>query len=216
MRKILSICAVLACSVASADVSKEVSPKASSKDFYVRGDLGAIKQANKMKSSPYENGTKFDRSPLYSLGVGYKLSENVRADLNIQYRNIDYKSTFDGVGTTQKTKNYTTFLNGYYDFNNSSVFTPYVTAGLGISRNVAGNATTSDGFVYKGNTTNNFAWNTGFGSKVKMTDSFDLDLGYRYVSLGKVKFNDASLIRRAGSASKLKFHEVTLGVVYNF
>ncbi len=208
MKKLLSICTILACSASAADPVK---------DFYLKGDLGAIKQTKKMQdNTPYNDGDKLKNSPVISLGAGYKLSEDFRTDVTVQFRNIDYKGSLSGINTDQKTKNYTAFLNGYYDLNNSSIFTPYVTAGLGIARNDAGGAKTSDGDVYKGKTNNNFAWNAGFGSKMKMSDQFDLDLGYRYTSLGKVSFNDAAAMDTAGTPVKLKFHELTLGVSYNF
>ena len=170
---------------------------------------------------------------MVGVGFGYKLSDNTRAEFSIQHRNYKYnnvKNSIDDIGietseaTAQKTKNYTGFINGYYDFNNKSIFTPYVTAGIGISRNAAGNAierVTLDGVglpekTYKGLTTNSFAYNAGLGSKVKLNESFDLDIAYKYVNLGKVKIANASNHYKAEKPLKLKAHEFTLGVVYNF
>ena len=192
------------------------------KDIYVRADAGLSVQTKKMENAePYNDGTKFSNTPVFSAGVGYKISDDVRAEIALQHRKFKYDYTAAGTTTTQSTKNYAAFLNGYYDFNNDSSFTPYLTAGLGVSRNKAGDGKQDDGGtpeIYAGKTSTNLAWNVGVGSKMAISSDLDLDIAYRYVDLGKIKkFSDSTPSSDpAGSAVKLRAHELTAGLVYKF
>jgi len=134
----------------------------STSSFYIRGDVGVAIHSNKITgSTPFLDNTKFKNAPIFGVGVGYKCSEYFRTDLNFAHRNLKYKETSTGGDIiNQKTKNYSVLLNGYYDFKNKSIFTPYVTGGLGISRNVAKDAIVDSDpldVIYKGASTNNFA-----------------------------------------------------------
>jgi len=110
----------------------------------------------------------------------------------------------------------TLFANGYFDFHNSSAFTPYVGMGLGASfMSVKAKGTviiTGPGMsaTYSGSdkvTSNNFAWNLGVGVAWKATDRIAVDLGYRYANLGKVK--DAG-------TDNIKSHQFLLGGRFSF
>lgn len=76
-------------------------------------------------------------------------------------------------------------VNGYYDIDTGSAFTPYIGAGLGASAiyesmtSGAANArhTSSD-------TTMGFAWNVGAGVAYSFTDNVALDVGYRFAGFG--------------------------------
>ena len=234
MKKLFAACALLVCSSSLADVPSP-KPATSSPDstpsilrgLYVRTDFGGSIPANKLDYQPY-NGEKFKSSPIYSIGIGYNISDFFRTDLNIQYRKFNYNSTtVDGSGTTtirQHTENFALFWNGYLDAKNSSIFTPYITGGIGYSELFAGSAsnhhTTISGMPsadsFPGKSSNNFAWNGGVGTRMKVIESIDLDLAYRYVGLGKLQFDQSSGNITPGSAAKLRTHEVTLGIAYNF
>ena len=192
----------------------------SKKDFYVRGDVGASIPGTTIKdATPLLDNSKFKVAPMYNLGVGYNISDYVRTDINIQYRNLKYNHSNSEESAKQSTKNYAVFWNGYFDAKNSSIVTPYLTAGIGFSRispSDVSHPMLHNTITYKGKATNNFAWNTGIGSKVKLNSNIDLDLAYRYVSLGQVKFNNAGAINEAGKPVKLRAHEITLGLIYNF
>lgn len=178
MKKVLMCASLLALSV-SAFASDATG-------VYVRGDLSGAQ--HKMSGNK-----RLHTSPSYGVGVGYKFDQNVRADVNLKLLNSKLSSS--------KVKSKVGFVNGYYDFKNDSIFTPYVTAGVGIAKNtVKGN-----GLTTKSRT--NFAWNAGLGSKINMTSNIDLDVSYKYAGLGKaVKV----------ATNKLHAHEVAAGVIYNF
>ena len=165
-------------------------------NIYIRGDVGVSKV---IVSHEGGKGNLAVR-PVYNLGVGYKLNDNFRSDLNIQYRNAPFSKN-----NVVKVINKTIFLNGYYDFKNESIFTPYLTAGVGIARN---NLSAKLGDVSESSSRSTaFAWNAGLGSKINVTKNIDVDFAYRYSGLGEVL---------KGSKVKLSTHEVTTGVIYNF
>lgn len=170
--------------------------------------------------------------------VGYRFNNYLSADVNAQYRTFKYSADRIIEDDTlkqhldQKIKNYSVFVNGNAGVPIGAMFTPYVTAGVGCAYNKVGKLNssfvdTSNGIPQPlmgsespGKNTNNFAWNAGAGVKVQINKSFDLDLGYKYIDLGKVKIEETSLIgdsnTKVFSASqKLRVHQVMLNLIYN-
>ena len=246
IKKLVGACVLLMCSSSMADapgpmvisdahgMESESTAHAASgmmdllKGFYVRSDFGGSIPATTLNNAPFQ-GKKYKSSPIYNFGVGYNICDSLRTDLNIQYRKFNYQTAVDGSGDTtnvkQGIKNFALFWNGYLDAKNPSIFTPYLTGGIGYSRLVVGAASsvvtephftpTIDGFP--GKSSNNFAWNGGVGTKMQVIGGLDLDLAYRYVGLGKIQFglsNPSGYM--PGKIVKLRTHEVTLGLAYNF
>lgn len=94
--------------------------------------------------------------------------------------------------------------NVYWDLSPYTMFTPYVSAGLGI---------TSLEYTFKmndsyGNTVkydeDNFTWSVGGGISAQVTTRFNIDLGYRYYDMGEL---DSGAIHN---------HEVYGGLRYTF
>ena len=86
----------------------------------------------------------------------------------------------------------TIFTNVYYDFRNTSAFTPYLGFGLGLAlvdakgkHWEAGGGTTFS--PDKKSSSTNFAWNVSAGIAYAFTEMISLDLGYRLVSPGKAE-----------------------------
>ena len=99
-------------------------------------------------------------------------------------------------------------INGYYDFKNSTAFTPYITAGMG-------------GYHLRlkqqfGSLENDldFAWQTGAGVNYKFDDRISFDLKYRYFGGA-----DAELQSPSGFSSRLYEvgdHQVMAGIRVGF
>lgn len=123
----------------------------------------------------------------------------------------------------------TLFANVYYDFHNSTSFTPYVGAGLGVAFiNTDADLSAIDA-VTPANTTiastgsqteTNFAWNVGVGVGYAINEMFTVDLGYRFASLGGAEtswsqdqFGDDFT---RSEADNLYMHQVALGLRINF
>ncbi|ESO37333.1 adhesin/invasin PagN, partial [Salmonella enterica subsp. enterica serovar Agona str. 392869-1] len=82
----------------------------------------------------------------------------------------------------------TYMVNGYYDFHNSTAFTPYISAGVGLAHVKLSNNTIPVGFGINETLSaskNNFAWGAGIGAKYAVTDNIMIDASYKYINAGK-------------------------------
>jgi opacity protein-like surface antigen len=177
---------------------------------------------------------RIDPSFLMGAGIGYRFSPALRGDLTLSYRGGYqlYDRDKDGGFTPPLPATYhadiasTALLaNGYYDFPAGGM-RPYVGAGVGLSHNRMG-ALTQD-------------WNRGFQLTLapgKRTDAafalmagvaipqpgWTLDLGYRYVDLGKIESGKGLFIGGVmvpdfgfgpypGVSGRLTAHELTAGI----
>ena len=158
--------------------------------------------------------------------VGYdfyhKFDVPVRMELEYALRSewsTDQDYSVGGVRATAKAMaNVQTLLaNFYYDFRNSSNFTPYVGLGLGVAfieASVDASLTTPWGWA-AGSVSDSetaFAWNIGAGVAYNINDTVTIDLGYRYLNLGDSKFKFNNLKASAFSAA----HEIMLGLRFTF
>ena len=194
--------------------------------FYAGAGLGGF-IANEFKDieNSYVKSNPKMSLPVFNILTGYKYNKYFRADINGQYRDFKYSATEDDSNVEQKIKNYSLFLNGYVDVLTDTMFTPYVTAGLGFAKNDPDSLTVRDtmlpGFNYdaKGKQTNNFAWNIGAGSRVNIYENLDLDISYRYVDLGKIEVDSTSTkkdVAISAASQDLRTHQGLLSLIYNF
>ena len=191
MKKVLVCASLIALATSASVADTNMSELTADNQMYVRADAG-ISHSKVKGSETIQKASK--RKGLYNLGVGYKFDKNFRADLNVQKRRADHHI-----------KANTAFVNAYYDFDSSMPgitpkFVPYVTIGAGYTKNKITNTPNSNH--------NSFAYNAGVGSKINVGKNVDLDIGYKYVNLGKVK--------NAGVKSKFNAHQLTAGVIFGF
>lgn len=84
---------------------------------------------------------------------------------------------------------HTMLLNVYADFHNKTAFTPYITAGIGYAWTDMKRDTKDDPMHIKDN---GLAWQVGAGISYSMTDTLNLDLGYRFIKLATMKGTDTT------------------------
>lgn len=144
---------------------------------------------------------------------------NVRAEIEYGYNgkvklNESWTDEDESISAHSNTKSQAVMLNGYFDFNTGTAFTPYVGAGLGYARlkntfSLKGDGL--DGSISKSK--GNFAWQVGAGVSYAVNSNVDIDLAYRFMDYGKVKHD-------LGDGDNLKVkqrgNEFSLGVRYNF
>jgi opacity protein-like surface antigen len=163
--------------------------------------------------------------------VGYRINPALRVDINAQARPISYKGTdLDGGEFRQKIYNYSMFVNAYLDIPSLGMvdqfgFTPYLTAGLGYTRNqaktlsVANDLYPPDELPLKhipGMNTGGFAWNIGCGIIISPDHNLDLDISYRYYVLGVIKtgpYANHPYEPIPPSTQHIKAHEVSIALV---
>jgi opacity protein-like surface antigen len=196
-------------------------------------------------SSPYEDIESYVNDnltkstyPNISAAVGFDFSKisniNARSELEYTYKNSDTFSPAVNTVVVQmdnQTTNYpvhgffyvnklkmqSLMLNGYYDFKNTSKFTPYVGTGVGVTRikstrslanETAGNSIFS--------TDSQFTWSAGIGIAYTITSNVALDLGYKYTNFGNFKFSNENPWAYLDTKVKLSSQDYSLGIRYNF
>jgi opacity protein-like surface antigen len=220
----------------------QYAPVAEFGGWYLRGDIGMSSQSVKnLDNALYSTLTSlnqrtgFDSAGIYGVGVGYQFNNWFRGDITGEYRG---KSNFHGLdlttyndtGTVQQgSDNYTgsksewLFLaNGYVDLGTWYCVTPFVGAGVGMSRNTISNFTDTGlngtaafgplpGFAY-GDTASkwNFAWALHAGLAYKVTNNLTLEMSYRYVNLGNGVTGDLTRFDGVNNVNNpMQFHDIT-------
>ena len=145
-------------------------------------------------------------------GVGYQFNSWFRADLTGEYRTAsDYRATqsyswiWGGAPCGIDARCYDTYhaqhsaavflANGYFDLGTWYGITPYVGGGLGFAVNWFQNFYDTSispvgGFGYANDVTQtNFAWAAMAGLAYNVTPNLKLELGYRYLDMGKITTN---------------------------
>lgn len=185
---------------------------------------------------------------VYGIEAGYKFDDYTRASISVDYmpnysfnasaseNDSGYAGSTPYVVTSNNNFTVNSWLvmfNGYYDIKNSSDFTPYFTLGAGIARNKAKStysySTSINGGAFEANSTNlgeeskdNFAYKIGVGTRYAINKSFDLDLRYQFIDMGKFttaagSYNlDGTIISVPEQTIKLKSQQILLGIAYKF
>jgi opacity protein-like surface antigen len=198
------------------------------KDFYTSISAGVIK-SNKVKSDAkfYERSgnKKLGYNSEYSVGLGYKVNGNLRADVSynfstLKYSGQSYKSDFN-----QKIKLKTGMLNLYYDFFGDKVLTPYLGVGLGFSQIKPGDAVinNANGAITSfSKRANNLSYSIASGISAKVNEKVNLDIGYKYQDHGKANgfysYETSTGFEKDLNTKKykIKTHSAIVGVRFNF
>lgn len=131
-----------------------------------------------------------DNRLMISGALGYRY-EHFRGELEYVWRkHNDEEVTNEGLTDTMKFKSYSYMFNVYYDLLPYNWWSPYVGAGLGYTRLKYNNVDTSWGYSNAKYKESTFTWALGAGVSVKVTNRFNVDLGYRYYDMGSMKHAD--------------------------
>lgn len=205
--------------------------------WYLRGDIGGTEMLVHRRtrdlgfeSVPAIGRPRVDRGFTLGGGIGYQFGSWLRAEIAIdEHFAASYRGGHLGLGGATGIDrgdfSATTFMaNAYLDLPLVSGITPYVGAGIGLSRNriagaerwVYGAGGELTGVAALGSHTNTtFVWALMAGVAFDLTSHLKLDLGYRYTRLGdaRTRFgDDATPIR----VRAIDGHEVRIGARYVF
>lgn len=195
--------------------------------FYVGGKLGASLMASRgvhtdstyAVGAPESESIKNKTKTVFNIGfnVGYDFNTQfnvpVRSELDYTYRtDAKIKTGLDSAEYSDhfKIKNSTLMVNNYYDFYNSSDFTPYVGVGLGMSFNKY--KFEDAGSISK----NKFAWAGMAGVSYKIMDDLTANVEYRYLDSGKIKHTESDANSTDKFSAKLQSHDLSVGLRYTF
>jgi opacity protein-like surface antigen len=163
---------------------------------------------------------------IFDIGVGYQFNNWFRADVTGEYRGGSrLQSLFLINDPTQPTagnikqeadfysgdfSSIVGLVNGYADLGTWSGVTPYVGAGVGFASNtlsglrdqsvvtLAGSLPGPAGGIAGDHTQWNLAWALMAGLSFDVTQNLKLDLGYRYLDIGKVSSSQFSCLNGTG------------------
>ena len=118
---------------------------------------------------------------------------------------------------------YTLMLNGYKDLGNFGGLTPYLGAGVGIAYNIVDDVSFTDNPALvnqiHGERDIAFAWSLMAGVGYQLSHNTVLDLGYRYIDMGKAtseRSDTAGFINPRVNIDDLDAHEFKVGLRYHF
>lgn len=226
-----------------------ITSQSSDSGYYVGVGVGTFKSAKKFKEVrdqdediSYQSSKPKGKPAIFpEITFGYKFNKHFRTDLNAQYRQIQPKAgeeKFSDSGNPEiltnkfrqkKIKNYSILANAYFNMPLGETFIPYITAGIGYSYIKPGSmrvtndiASAIHNFTSSGKPTHNLAWSVGTGSLIKLSETWSVDLKYRYIHLGKMKMKqtqrnqDIQAIIVPKVSQKVAMHEGVIGLIYNF
>lgn len=162
-----------------------------------------------------------------SAGVAFS-AVPVRAELEYAYRDSAKFSRDDNIGAgaglpanqAMKVRSQSLMAYGFYDIKTGTAFTPFLSGGLGVSFNKAQARQTQPANnwdeQFTGKTRTDFAWGLGAGVGIEVAKSLSLDLGYRFVDLGKFSVGDMPVTGDEDLTGRLRSHEVYAGLRYTF
>lgn len=158
-------------------------------------------------------------------GIGYDFygayEVPIRSEVDLTFRSSSKLSK--SLGKVSVT---TLMLTNYYDFRNTSDFTPYVSFGVGLA---SVRAKLKNGiidnpyefgpsqYIYKfndSNRSNHFAWNFGLGAKYLVDTDVVIDFGYRFIDTRSAEVFDSKSGYKMKLKGKTKVHDILLGVSY--
>jgi opacity protein-like surface antigen len=164
-------------------------------------------------------------SIILSGGVGRRFTPNMRADVTLGYRG-GYKIDDSDKDVPARhfkadVKSLALMANVYRDFPLAAL-TPYVGASLGFAQNKIGTISFEQAGARgtaPGGTKTGLAIAFMAGAGYPLPGSLTLDVGYRFIDLGKIESGTGDVIVNgvvsgpyAGATGKLKAHELTVGL----
>lgn len=153
--------------------------------LYVSGNLGiGIVLDSELKiNSNVAATTQLDPGFAFTTALGYDFGNSIRAEVEVAYQQTKLKSRKIGDATTSITNRSadTTSLlaNIYYDFKNSSDFTPYVGGGIGFTHIEVTPATDLPVPILF--TDDVFAYQFGLGVDYAINHKMAIGVNYRYI-----------------------------------
>lgn len=173
--------------------------------WYLRGDIGyVINRTPDWSSLDFTPEQSLDDAWVLGLGLGVRVNDWLRFDITGDYRT---QADYDAVGATSDFEAATLLANVYVDLGTWNGFTPYVGAGVG-----AGYVSITD-IEFLGTDIGEasgwgVAWALMAGVAVAVAPNWQVDLGYRYLSI-----ENASLGRGLPDLDQAA-HEIRIGARY--
>ncbi|MPY70932.1 MAG: outer membrane beta-barrel protein [Alphaproteobacteria bacterium] len=180
--------------------------------FYLMGAIGPnFARDSDFESSTFDLEAELDTGWTLSGGFGYAYGNGIRTELELGIRDNEV-SDVSGASASGDVRSQSIMGNLYYDFDSRSRWTPYVGAGIGLTRiKAAGISPVSGTSIRDKDTT--FGAQAMAGVAYAMTDRLALTLGYRYFMAPDVTWENSA---GADVDSDYSTHEVLVGLRFTF
>ena len=166
----------------------------------------------------YVGGIEVGRKFLDRFAVSLEYSHRGKSDFMIDNDSANDPSN---IKSSWAAKSDAVMVNLSADLIQDSKITPYVKAGIGLSKNKAYKAditTEQTPTTYNQKNTTKFAWQVGVGMNLSTSQMIDTDITYMFTNRGKVataSVTDAGIVTPA-RYTQLKDHSVTIGIKIKF
>jgi opacity protein-like surface antigen len=167
------------------------------------------------------SNTSISASGLVDIGVGYQVNPWFRGDITLEYRDGgNFQSLYTLNDPTNKvqyadfyrtnTSSFIGMLNGYANLGTWYGLSPFVGTGIGWAHNtlygmtdqglatIAHYASVPAGGYFSNGSTSNLAWALMAGLDFNVTENLKLEIGYRYLNMGKIGSGASNCLNGAG------------------
>jgi len=193
--QMLALCLTLALGLAAPAAAQDFS------SFYVTPKIMTSYQRGDMNGN-YERGSVFGLGLSLGSDLSYSSSLPIRMEAEYLYHG---NQTFTN-DINHEISAHSILANAFLDIQTDTYFTPYFGGGAGLAV-INDRVTNSDSTK---TSRWNFAWNLGGGLAWSINENLALDIGYRYMDLGKAE----TVIDGSSNAHNfsLTAHEIGLGL----
>lgn len=207
-------------------------PIAYADNYYVSGKIGWSKQkADDMESShrpgigSFVKGDDNDKYASGSVAAGYRFDGGWRTELEYTFpKKVEYTSGSSIFRTSynhHKIRSQRLMINGYKDFIINDNFSIFGTLGIGVSSLKSSGWQGNINRQYYSQTETNLSYAIGAGVTYTPVQEVNIDLGYRYVDMGKAEsgwnnFRNARGLQDEKMKAKVINNEIYVGIRYNF
>ena len=184
-------------------------------NYYLKGGLGVAMPLNSDVDLPFDtpasSDISYDTGLIGTLAAGYDFANPFRLELEYLWQNNDldryhFGNPFDTRGVAPGSGDLTTqafMINGYYDIDTGSPWTPFVGLGAGW-----GNLDLDGPGYSPSGSDNAFAYQLMGGVSYALDKQWSVDVQYRYLGT-----TDATI---DGADFNMNSNDLILGIRYNF
>ncbi|MBC8018706.1 MAG: porin family protein [Verrucomicrobia bacterium] len=178
---------------------------------YVGGSVGLFMPTDSRITDNSGVSGDIEYNAGYSLSAvgGVEFNNGLRLEGELTFKSAEMDKFTSGGTVNSDLSVLAALASGYFDFKNTSPFTPYVGGGLGVATVYVGRITNSTGFLLSNKDDDTvFAYQIGTGVGINVGSNVTLDLGYRYFGTTDPEFNDFK--------AEFDSHNLLAGVRYKF
>jgi opacity protein-like surface antigen len=181
---------------------------------YVGGSAGLFLPTDS-RTTFNNNSQDIEFNAGYSLsGVGgVEFNNGLRLEGELTFKSADMDKFTSSGSLNGDASVLAALASGYFDFKNTSPFTPYLGGGLGIATVYVGRTTNSTGLVFNKDDDTVFAYQVGAGVGINAGTHLVFDLGYRYFGTSDPEFNNGN---NGTVKADFSSHNLLAGVRYKF